>query len=108
MIRTDRIIEKSILWAIETGFITSLCALLVLIFFFTMKQNYIWVGTYGFVAPIYANCFLAVLNGRARLRHRDGCACKCYPGVNHTTITTTTTNDEIYAEMTLVVDSQMS
>ncbi|EIW81411.1 hypothetical protein CONPUDRAFT_144196 [Coniophora puteana RWD-64-598 SS2] len=101
--RTDRIIEKSILWAIETGFITSFCALLVLIFFFTMKQNYIWVGTYGFVAPIYANCFLAVLNGRARLRHRDGCACKCYPSVKNVTV-----DGEPYAETTLVVDSQMS
>ncbi|EIW81378.1 hypothetical protein CONPUDRAFT_165537, partial [Coniophora puteana RWD-64-598 SS2] len=77
--RMFRILKKSVAWAIETGLITSLCSLLVLIFFLTMEQNNIWSGSYGFVSSIYANCFLALLNGRSRFRHDDKCLCKCYP-----------------------------
>ncbi|KAH7909890.1 hypothetical protein BJ138DRAFT_1114570 [Hygrophoropsis aurantiaca] len=48
----------------ETGLITCLNSILVLVFFLTMKQNFVWVGLYAFFACIYTNSLLASLNSR--------------------------------------------
>lgn len=62
--RTTTIIDRLVLWTVETGLITSLVVALVMSFFLAMKQNYIWVGIYANLATVNANSLLASLNGR--------------------------------------------
>ncbi|KAJ6580826.1 hypothetical protein B0H19DRAFT_485668 [Mycena capillaripes] len=66
-IRTP-VIDKLIMWTIETGLITSAAAVLNLACFVTMKQNLIWIAWYVVTARLYSNSFLASLNSRATLR----------------------------------------
>ncbi|KAG1833542.1 hypothetical protein EV424DRAFT_1365862 [Suillus variegatus] len=47
---TTTIIDRLVLWTLETGLITSLVVVLVMSFFLAMKQNYIWVGLYANLA----------------------------------------------------------
>ncbi|KAG1755404.1 hypothetical protein EDB19DRAFT_1901621 [Suillus lakei] len=56
---TTSVIDRLVLWTIETGLITSLIAVLVMSFFLAMKQNYIWVGLYAILASVNANSLLA-------------------------------------------------
>lgn len=67
-LRTTTIIDRLVLWTLETGFLTSLVVVLVMSFFLAMKQNYIWVGIYANLATVNANSLLASLNGRLILR----------------------------------------
>ncbi|KAG2073540.1 hypothetical protein BDR04DRAFT_1094450 [Suillus decipiens] len=66
--RTTTIIDRLVLWTLETGFLTSLVVVFVMSFFLAMKQNYIWVGIYANLATVNANSLLASLNGRLILR----------------------------------------
>ncbi|KAG1755400.1 hypothetical protein EDB19DRAFT_1661022 [Suillus lakei] len=66
--RTTTMIDRLVLWTIETGLTTSLVVVFVLSFFLSMKQNYIWVGIYANLATVNANSLLASLNGRLILR----------------------------------------
>lgn len=66
--RTTSMIDRLVLWTIETGLITSVVAVLVISFFLAMKQNYIWVGLYAILASVNANSLLASLNGRLIFR----------------------------------------
>ncbi|KAJ7645745.1 hypothetical protein B0H17DRAFT_1215941 [Mycena rosella] len=65
---TSRLIDKLLMWAISTGLITSLVSVLTLIFFLTMKQNFIWIVSYIWLAKVYSNSFLASLNARDGIR----------------------------------------
>ncbi|KAG2042141.1 hypothetical protein BDR03DRAFT_944648 [Suillus americanus] len=66
--RTANMIDRLVLWTIETGLITSLVAVLVISFFLAVKQNYIWVGLYAILASVNGNSLLASLNGRLIFR----------------------------------------
>lgn len=66
--RTTAMIDRLVLWTLETGLMTSLVVAFVMSFFLTMKQNYIWVGIYANIASVNANSFLASLNGRLILQ----------------------------------------
>ncbi|KAH8828600.1 hypothetical protein DL96DRAFT_1011915 [Flagelloscypha sp. PMI_526] len=61
-------IDKLIVWSLETGLITVLCSLLVVILFFTKRHNYVWIAIYSLSAKLYSNSLLAILNGRMSLR----------------------------------------
>ncbi|KAJ8586654.1 hypothetical protein M405DRAFT_935241 [Rhizopogon salebrosus TDB-379] len=63
------IIERLVLWTIETGLVSSMVAILFVSFFIAMKETYIWVGFYGIIANVNANCLLASLNGRLVVRN---------------------------------------
>ncbi|KAF9465545.1 hypothetical protein BDZ94DRAFT_1253378 [Collybia nuda] len=67
--RRSKIIDKLILWTIETGLLTSLVALAQMICFLTMKSNLIYVSLYMVLPKLYSNCLMAMLNGRATLRN---------------------------------------
>jgi len=62
------VIDKVIGWTIETGVITSAAAILNLVCFVTMKNNFIWIAWYVVTARLYSNSFLASLNSRGTLR----------------------------------------
>ncbi|KAH7909901.1 hypothetical protein BJ138DRAFT_1114579 [Hygrophoropsis aurantiaca] len=57
--RTAYIIDRLIRWTLETGILTGLNSISVLVFFLTMSNNFIWIGLYTFLACTYANSFLA-------------------------------------------------
>ncbi|KAG2115907.1 uncharacterized protein F5147DRAFT_675158 [Suillus discolor] len=67
-LRTTNMIDRLVLWTIETGLITSLVAVLVISFFLAMKETYIWVGLYTILASVNGNSLLALLNGRLIFR----------------------------------------
>lgn len=66
--RTTTMIDRLVLWTLETGLLASLVAVFTMSFFLAMKQNYIWVGMYAILATVNANSLLASLNGRLILR----------------------------------------
>ncbi|KAJ7839534.1 hypothetical protein B0H14DRAFT_2786846 [Mycena olivaceomarginata] len=56
------------MWTIETGMLTSIMTVVAMVFFVTMKDNFIWLGVYSTVPGVFSNSFLASLNFRAKLR----------------------------------------
>ncbi|KAH7920985.1 hypothetical protein BV22DRAFT_763076 [Leucogyrophana mollusca] len=66
--RTSRSVDRLIVWTIETGVVTSLQSIAELVCFWTMPQNYIWLGLYMFLPSVFTNALLAALNGRLLLR----------------------------------------
>ncbi|KAK7447415.1 hypothetical protein VKT23_014124 [Stygiomarasmius scandens] len=66
--RTRRIIDKLVLWTIETGLLTSVCALIEVILMQT-KGNLLWAFFFFQSAKFYSNSLLASLNGRALLQN---------------------------------------
>ncbi|KAH7920983.1 hypothetical protein BV22DRAFT_1132647 [Leucogyrophana mollusca] len=72
--RTSMSVNRIILWTAETGLFSSIFALLVLAFFLTMENKYVWNGLSACVGSIYGNSLLAMLNSRLVLRanHAEG------------------------------------
>ncbi|KAJ7063707.1 hypothetical protein C8F01DRAFT_1134040 [Mycena amicta] len=62
------VLQKIILWTIETGIITSAAALLALILFATKPESFGWLAVEVVVAKLYSNSLLASLNSRSTLR----------------------------------------
>ncbi|KAH7909904.1 hypothetical protein BJ138DRAFT_169056 [Hygrophoropsis aurantiaca] len=67
--RTVRQINRLILWTLETGLIKGLTSILIIVFFFTMRQTSIWAGVYMYFTCIYTNSLLALLNNRIPPSH---------------------------------------
>ncbi|KAJ7803545.1 hypothetical protein B0H14DRAFT_3883937, partial [Mycena olivaceomarginata] len=65
--RTVVLADKIIAWSIETGMITSAVAIAELICFLTMPKTWIWIAISTIEARVFANSFLASLNGRTTL-----------------------------------------
>lgn len=78
-LRTVRLLDQLIMWTIQTGLITSLAAVTMTICFLTMKDNYIWLGVYMFLARLFSNSLLASLNARSNLRKLGGFGMAEYP-----------------------------
>ncbi|KAI8970569.1 hypothetical protein BD414DRAFT_540849 [Trametes punicea] len=66
--RTDSMVRVLILYSINTGALTSLCALLCLITYATMPDNFIFIGIYFVLPKLFLNSLLATLNARRPLR----------------------------------------
>ncbi|KAJ8591998.1 hypothetical protein M405DRAFT_813471 [Rhizopogon salebrosus TDB-379] len=65
---TITLINRLMLWTIETGLATSLMAVTVATLFLSMKQNYIWIGALLIWPNVVGNSLLASLNHRLVLR----------------------------------------
>ncbi|KAG7086490.1 hypothetical protein E1B28_002439 [Marasmius oreades] len=65
---TLAIVDKLILWTIETGLLTGLLAVLILIFFKTLPGRFAWMAVYMNLPKMFSNSFLANLNSRFKLR----------------------------------------
>ncbi|KAF7309388.1 hypothetical protein MIND_00309600 [Mycena indigotica] len=67
-VQTIALVDKLIAWTIETGLVTSAAALVNLVCFVVMKDNFIWIAWYVVTARLYSNSLLASLNSRETLR----------------------------------------
>ncbi|KAG2159076.1 uncharacterized protein EDB93DRAFT_1245631 [Suillus bovinus] len=59
---TDSMLTKLMVYVINTGCLTSICSLSVIITCATMPQNFIFLGIEFLVAKLYVNSFIALLN----------------------------------------------
>ncbi|KAJ7886340.1 hypothetical protein B0H13DRAFT_2535094 [Mycena leptocephala] len=66
--RTVALVDKLIVWTIETGMLTSSAAIAMLACFVAMKTNFIWLGIFAILSRLYSNSLLASLNSRTTLR----------------------------------------
>ncbi|KAJ7636314.1 hypothetical protein FB45DRAFT_1055763 [Roridomyces roridus] len=66
--RTIPLVDKLIMWSLETGMMTSAWAFLTLIFFAAMGHNFVWLAIYITGTRVFSNSLLANLNGRSTLR----------------------------------------
>ncbi|KAF9235282.1 hypothetical protein BU15DRAFT_78201 [Melanogaster broomeanus] len=64
---TSLLVNKIIIWTIETGLATGLTEVVQLICFLTM-QNFVWIGIYSISTGIYLNSLLTALNRRKKVR----------------------------------------
>ncbi|KIJ66085.1 hypothetical protein HYDPIDRAFT_110231 [Hydnomerulius pinastri MD-312] len=68
MKRTSLLVNRLVVWTIETGLVTSLTEVAELACFLTMRNNSVWMGISSVVSGIYLNSMLAALNRRSILR----------------------------------------
>ncbi|KAF7346753.1 hypothetical protein MSAN_01813700 [Mycena sanguinolenta] len=66
--KTSALVDKLIVWAIETGVLTSVSSGLMLAFIVAMKQNFVWFSFYTISIALLPNSLMANLNSRATLR----------------------------------------
>ncbi|KAJ6571656.1 hypothetical protein B0H19DRAFT_1372661 [Mycena capillaripes] len=66
--RTAAVVDRVILWSLETGMLTSASAIGSLVCFMTMKDNFIFLAFFAIEARGYSNSLLATLNSRVTLR----------------------------------------
>ncbi|KAJ7211743.1 hypothetical protein GGX14DRAFT_90420 [Mycena pura] len=66
--KSEELINRLIVWTIQTGLITSFTSVAVVITFQTMKHNFVWLALYTFLAKLYSNSLFVSLNGRPRNR----------------------------------------
>ncbi|TFK37407.1 hypothetical protein BDQ12DRAFT_736268 [Crucibulum laeve] len=66
--RSDTMINKLILFAVNTGFLTSLCAVASLISITVAGQTFLYIGFFFCIGRLYTNSLLATLNARKMIR----------------------------------------
>ncbi|KAJ3852729.1 hypothetical protein EV368DRAFT_82259 [Lentinula lateritia] len=62
--RTQIVLQKLIVRAIETGSVTAVAALVVLVLFELFETNYIYIAAAFLLCNLYSNVVLASINGR--------------------------------------------
>jgi hypothetical protein len=70
--KVGKLLDRLIIWAVETSSITTVATLAMMICFFAMPVNFIYIGIYVCLAKIYANALLASLNARESFSQRLG------------------------------------
>ncbi|KAJ7263496.1 hypothetical protein C8J57DRAFT_1470787 [Mycena rebaudengoi] len=70
--RTVLLVDKIIVWSIETGMITTASAIATLACFISMPKNMIWLAVFIIASRLYSNSLLASLNSRETLRAMNG------------------------------------
>ncbi|KAG6885746.1 hypothetical protein C0993_010256 [Termitomyces sp. T159_Od127] len=66
--RSDTMINKLILFAVNTGFLTSLCAVASLISIVVASNTFLYIAFYFCIGRLYSNSLLATLNARKMIR----------------------------------------
>ncbi|KIK65137.1 hypothetical protein GYMLUDRAFT_39530 [Collybiopsis luxurians FD-317 M1] len=72
--KTNAVIDKLILWTIETGVVTSMLGIVLLICFFRDDYGYAWFGLYLILPKVFSNTMLANMNSRIQLRKMQSTA----------------------------------
>ncbi|KDR74776.1 hypothetical protein GALMADRAFT_249667 [Galerina marginata CBS 339.88] len=67
---TSLMIDKITAWTIQTGVLTSLSGLCMLVLFVLIPENFIWLAIFMSLSRLFSNSLLASLNGRAVLREQ--------------------------------------
>ncbi|KAF9265971.1 hypothetical protein L218DRAFT_1075496 [Marasmius fiardii PR-910] len=65
---TAAIVDKLILWTVESCFATGFMAVLMLIFFIALPGRFAWMSVYMCLPKVFSNALLAHLNSRVKLR----------------------------------------
>ncbi|KAF9265941.1 hypothetical protein L218DRAFT_997311 [Marasmius fiardii PR-910] len=73
MHRTAAIVDKLILWTVETGLATGFLAVLILIFYASLPGKFAWMSVYMCLPKMFSNALLANLNSRVKLRAMQDC-----------------------------------
>ncbi|KAJ7021008.1 hypothetical protein C8F04DRAFT_275095 [Mycena alexandri] len=68
---TSQLINRIMFWSIQTGLVTSVISVTVVVCFQLMKNNYIWMGVFAILGKLYSNSLLASLNIRSLHRKMD-------------------------------------
>lgn len=68
--RTKRLIDKLMVWSIQTGLLTSIGTATMLILF-TAVDNFAWLAVFCIISRLFSNSLMASLNARASLRNFD-------------------------------------
>jgi len=63
-----QLLDRVILWTLQTGVITSLAFLITLICYLLLGQYLIWLAVLASLTKVSSNCFLASLNARSTTR----------------------------------------
>ncbi|KAH7885532.1 hypothetical protein F5I97DRAFT_1811615 [Phlebopus sp. FC_14] len=66
----DSLVNTLIIYAVNTGALTSACSFSTLVCFNVMPQNFVFIGIYFVLSKLYAISFLATLNTRKTIRGR--------------------------------------
>jgi len=67
--RMNRLVNRLMQWSIESGLITSIGAIFLLICFVTMQGNFNWIGVSAVLPKLFSNSLLFSLNARKPLLH---------------------------------------
>ncbi|KAF9475440.1 hypothetical protein BDN70DRAFT_883698 [Pholiota conissans] len=68
---TDSLVNTLMLYSINTGLITSLCATACFVTFAIWPHQFVFIGFYFVLSKLHVNSLLAVLNTRETLRRRN-------------------------------------
>ncbi|KAK7054814.1 hypothetical protein VNI00_003277 [Paramarasmius palmivorus] len=71
---SETMLNKIIVLAINTGAITSVWTILILIAYLSLRGYYVYFGMYLVIGRLYANSLLATLNSRQRMRSTSDAA----------------------------------
>jgi len=89
--RTRTMVDKLILWAIESTILTSAASLIQIILFMT-RTDFVWAGVFMIQAKLFSNAMLASLNGRQQFRKSSNVVSDIsFGSPDHKTDTTTIT-----------------
>ncbi|KAG2022324.1 hypothetical protein CC2G_000086 [Coprinopsis cinerea AmutBmut pab1-1] len=69
--KLNKVLDALILYAFENGILTTLAALLTLIFWLSMRSNLIFMAAHFIIIKFYANSLLATLNARRDLQSEE-------------------------------------
>ncbi|TFK49047.1 hypothetical protein OE88DRAFT_1737259 [Heliocybe sulcata] len=70
--QSDTMITKLIIFCVNTGLLTSACAVLSLVFITTLPNTFIYICFYFTLGRLYLNSLLATLNARKSIRSNAG------------------------------------
>ncbi|KAJ7302918.1 hypothetical protein DFH08DRAFT_977487 [Mycena albidolilacea] len=66
--RTLALMDKLIMWSVETCLVTTASTVAIIICFLTMGENFVWLGVLLVQPKIFSNALLANLNSRSAFR----------------------------------------
>ncbi|OBZ65407.1 hypothetical protein A0H81_14544 [Grifola frondosa] len=66
--QSNRVIDSLMRWAIETGLVTSMCAITMLITLLVLPHDTVWLAILLVYAKLYSNSLMVSLNSREHLR----------------------------------------
>ncbi|KAJ7776393.1 hypothetical protein B0H16DRAFT_1879712, partial [Mycena metata] len=66
--KTIAVVDKIIIWTIQTGMLTSVLSIATLALFLTMTENFIWLAFHVLGPQLFSNSLFASLNSRETLR----------------------------------------
>jgi len=57
--KTTRVLDRLVAWTLQTGLVTSIAAVAMVICLQTMPGNFVWISIYTFLSKLYSNSLLA-------------------------------------------------